>query len=547
MATLVLRTVQGRPLTNQEVDDNFNNLNTEVGLKLDTSSYTAADILTKLKTVDGLGSGLDADLLDGYNQDTANTANALVRRNSNGDFAANTITANGLIGPLTGNVTGNLVGTVTGNATNVSGIVAVNNGGTGSASASGARDNLGLGTIATQNSSSISITGGTITGITALAINVGGTGAVSASQARSNLGVVPGSDVQQYSTELASLAAASSTGIYARIGAGSTAQRTLVSNSTSLSIINSDGVSGNPTFSLNTQLTALASTSLSTDTVPYYTGSSTASTTALTSYGRTLIGLADATALRTNLALVVGTNVQAWDSDLDALGTLATTGLMARTASNVYTTRTITAADATHLTITNGNGVSGNPTIAIASTADITIAKITTTGDHVAGGSVISANAASMPSITKTGTNGSGDIGQSGNRFFKLYAVQHTSYYADLAEKYTTDSEYEPGTVVVVSKDEAGAEATQSYALGQRILGVVSTNPAFIMNDEAPGQEIGLRGRLPVKVVGPIKKGQPLISTPDGKATFGDEANSFAIALHTNNDAGVKLVECVLL
>jgi hypothetical protein len=140
MATLVLRTVQGRPLTNQEVDDNFNNLNTEVGLKLDTSSYTAADILTKLKTVDGLGSGLDADLLDGYNQDTANTVNTLVRRNSKGDIAANTITANGLIGPLTGNVTGNLVGTVTGNATNVSGIVAVNNGGTGSASASGARD-----------------------------------------------------------------------------------------------------------------------------------------------------------------------------------------------------------------------------------------------------------------------------------------------------------------------------------------------------------------------------------------------------------------------
>lgn len=65
----------------------------------------------------------------------------------------------------------------------------VANGGTGSTTASGARTNLGLGTIATQASSAVSITGGTITGITDLAIADGGTGASDAATARTNLGL----------------------------------------------------------------------------------------------------------------------------------------------------------------------------------------------------------------------------------------------------------------------------------------------------------------------------------------------------------------------
>lgn len=83
-------TVKAAPLSNAEIDQNFINLNTD---KLESSAYTASDVLTKLLTVDGTGSGLDADLLDGFNQDTANTANAIVRRDGSGNFAAGTITA----------------------------------------------------------------------------------------------------------------------------------------------------------------------------------------------------------------------------------------------------------------------------------------------------------------------------------------------------------------------------------------------------------------------------------------------------------------------
>jgi hypothetical protein len=404
MAVIVLRSVKGSPLTIAEADANFTNLNTEVGTKLDTATYTAADVLSKLLTVDGSGSGLDADRLDGLQSATANTVSTIVARDSSGNFSAGTITAS-LVGNVTGNLTGNVTGTVTGNATNVDGIIALNNGGTGATTAANARTNLGLGTIATQASNSVSITGGSIAGITDLAIADGGTGGSTATQARTNLGLVIGSDIQPFSNNLTALAAVTSHGFFVK----------------------------------------------------------------------------------------------------DSAGTAVT--------------RSIAAGNS--ITVTNGDGVSGNPTIALSSTPTVS-------------------------SITKSGTNGSGDIGQTGNRFGTIFGTATSARYADLAEKYTTDVEYEAGTVLAVAIN-GDAEATQTWQSGQRVLGVVSTNPAFLMNDEADGQAIALRGRVPVKVIGPIRKGQPLICNQDGKGMYGDTSNSFAIALETNEDASVKLVECVIL
>lgn len=119
--------------------------------------------------------------------------------------------------------------------------------------------------------------------------------------------------------------------------------------------------------------------------------------------------------------------------------------------------------------------------------------------------------------------------------------------YADLAEKYLADKEYEVGTVLAVGGEN---EVTASQ-FGDRAIGVVSENPAYMMNSELEGGTyVALKGRVPVKVVGSVKKKDRLIATDNGcavKATQNLHADVFAIALEDSNDAGVKLIEAVIL
>jgi hypothetical protein len=118
--------------------------------------------------------------------------------------------------------------------------------------------------------------------------------------------------------------------------------------------------------------------------------------------------------------------------------------------------------------------------------------------------------------------------------------------YADLAEKYLADAEYETGTVVIVG----GEKEVTACTIGTRAFGAVSANPAFMMNkDLEGGTYIALKGRVPVKVTGNIIKGQRLVAGENGtaQAAYGNSNEVFAIALETNSDAGIKLVECVIL
>jgi len=129
MTTLTLRSIKGSPLSIEEVDQNFTNLSTDIGTRLPSASYTAADVLVKIKAVDGTGSGLDADLLRGFIPVSTNTISSLVLRDSGGSFAANVITAD-LVGDVTGNVIGDVAGDVEGDLTgNVLGNVIGNLGG----------------------------------------------------------------------------------------------------------------------------------------------------------------------------------------------------------------------------------------------------------------------------------------------------------------------------------------------------------------------------------------------------------------------------------
>ena len=117
--------------------------------------------------------------------------------------------------------------------------------------------------------------------------------------------------------------------------------------------------------------------------------------------------------------------------------------------------------------------------------------------------------------------------------------------YADLAEKYTTAVELAPGTVVAVC--EHTDHEVEAASAGSIAIGVVSTDPAIMMNSEAEGQYIGLKGRLPVRVIGAVKKGQAVYVHGAGVACIEHTgACLVGVALETNNDEGEKIVECVL-
>ena len=115
--------------------------------------------------------------------------------------------------------------------------------------------------------------------------------------------------------------------------------------------------------------------------------------------------------------------------------------------------------------------------------------------------------------------NGVGNIGSTSNRFNQVFALASSAQYADLAEKYTADAEYAPGTVVVFGGSaEVTADGTDS---DHRVAGVVSTNPAFIMNDTLDSvyvAAVALTGRVPCRVTGTVRKGDLMVAAGNGVA-----------------------------
>lgn len=239
----------------------------------------------------------------------------------------------------------------------VAGTLPVANGGTGGNTQALARTGLGLGTMSTQNANAVAITGGTISGLgTPLAIADGGTGATTAALARTALGLGTAA-VQnvaafaQTANNLSDLASAAT----ARTNLG-------------LAI-------GTNVEAWSAKLDALAAQTWAADQITYQTSASAVSTTALTSFARTLLAGTTAAAMRTTLGLgtmstqdasavaITGGSIALTTAlPITSGGTGAITAALARTALGLGT---IATQDASNVTITGGS-VTGIADIAIA-------------------------------------------------------------------------------------------------------------------------------------------------------------------------------------
>ena len=158
--------------------------------------------------------------------------------------------------------------------------------------------------------------------------------------------------------------------------------------------------------------------------------------------------------------------------------------------------------DHSSVTLTAGAGLTGGGTIASNRTFT------------VGAGSYITVNADDV-AVQATVTNTSNMIvarDASGNfAAGTITATATQAQYADLAEKYEADADYEPGTVLIIGGDKEVTVTNQAgsyYAVG-----VVSTNPAYLMNAESNGVAVALRGRIPCKVVGKVTKGDVIVTS----------------------------------
>jgi len=201
-------------------------------------------------------------------------------------------------------------------------------------------------------------------------------------------------------------------------------------------------------------------------------------------------------------------------------GTEAVYGLLTANAG-IASTSTTTGT----FVVTGGVGVSGaiyNGGTIISSgnivAASGTASTSATTGALiVAGGVGISGNVFTAGWIVPTG-NTTQNLGTTSNWWGTLYGVSTQAKYADLAENYLADRPYNPGVVMMFSGE---AEVTLADADTTRVAGIVSTNPAHLMNGQLTGPNVvalALTGRVPCNVIGPVAKGDIMVSAGFGFA-----------------------------
>jgi hypothetical protein len=242
---------------------------------------------------------------------------------------------------------------------------------------------------------------------------------------------------------------------------------------------------------------------------------------------------------------VAGSLTTASQPNITSLGTLVSLSVSGNanignigTAGIVSATGNITApffigngSQLTGITVAAGSTiVNGNSNVTVAANSDVSISVagtsnvviISNTGTNVSGTLSVSGNISGgnliLPNSATITTGANTNTGTITGNWSLSAGSRLNATYADLAEYYEADAHYGPGTVLAFGGDK---EVTVAEDGTNKVAGVVSTDPAYVMNMKCKGEHIvalALQGRVPTKVRGTINKGDMMVSGGNGFA-----------------------------
>ena len=267
---------------------------------------------------------------------------------------------------------------------------------------------------------------------------------------------------------------------------------------------------------------------------------------------------ADNAALLDNLDSTQFLRSDANDTTSGTLGVLNDTGLSVGADSDVNisvsgsdaTIKNVTTDGDLILSVNDGgvqttvitvDGATGKALVNVDPTASLGIATKNYVDSQTSGAGAAAVARDGSNTITGNITpdiNNTKDFGSAALKFQTIYATTFsgnasTANYADLAERFEADEVYDAGTVVELGGINEITEAVEE--LTDNVFGVISTNAAYLMNAGAGASDthppVAMNGRVPVKVIGTVKKGDRLVSAGNGfaRAATQDEITAFNV------------------
>ena len=254
-------------------------------------------------------------------------------------------------------------------------------------------------------------------------------------------------------------------------------------------------------------------------------GNSNVSIAANSNVGISVTGTSNVLVVTSTGANIAGTLNAIGNANVGNLGTAGTV-TASRLISNV-TNGTAPFVVTSTTQVANLNvATAGSATTATTAGTVTTAAQpnITSTGTLTSltvSGTITVNSSNNATAFANGGTNGTGNIGASGATFNTVFAKASTAQYADLAEKYWSDGDYEAGTVVKIGGNREITICDEDCS--KDVFGCISQNPAYLMNDNnfENYQPVVLQGRSIIKIIGKISKGDRLVSAGNGCARKG--------------------------